>query len=432
MSGVGDIIRYRISSFKATKVWGHKDFDVQFLDDVTVLIGANGTGKTTILTLLQAVFEADAHRLLSYDFKNILIRLESFSNRSTKRIRVTSTENGFVFQIGSTKYPLAAPDSRRRTARRSRPDPWQQRDRQALRHAIGDIVPFVWLPVNRHLPPSEEDQHRSPVFRRSSRGQWSVDNRLRELLRALQAYRLGLESQISEHYRDFQRDVLLALLYRSDFDSIEAFQSEEPLSQEDQEELTHVFSEARLLDAAAGERVREHFQRAAAAHQTLHGPRGRWNFEDLAIIPLIRRTRSLVDGARKLRARRKSTFSPINRYQELVNGFLRDKTIKVGENGHLNVRSAELNENAPKLLPVDQLSSGEKQILILLTAALIHADAPAVYVADEPELSLHVSWQAKLLPALVELGGQIQVIVATHSPDIAGAFHDNVVELPRG
>ncbi|MYF93390.1 MAG: ATP-binding protein [Gemmatimonadetes bacterium] len=427
---MGKEIRYRISSFKATKVWGHRDFDVQFLDDVTVLIGANGTGKTTILTLLQAVFEADAHRLLSYDFKEILIRLASFSNRSTKRLRVTSTGDGFVFQIGSTKYSLSAPDSRRRV-RRSRPDPWQQRDRQALLHAIQELVPFVWLPVNRHLPSSDEVQHRPSVFRRSPHGQWSVDHRLHELLRDLQAYRLGLESQVSEHYRDYQRDVLLALLYRADFDSMEAFQNEEPLSKEDQKELTHVFSEARLLDAAAGKRVREHFERAAAAHQTLHGPRGRWNFEDIAIIPLIRRTRSLVDGARRLRARREETFSPINRYQELVNGFLRDKSIEVGENGRLSVRLEGLN---PKMtvLPVDQLSSGEKQILILLTAALIQADAPTVYVADEPELSLHVTWQAKLLPAVVELGGQIQVIVATHSPDIAGAFHDNLVELQRG
>ena len=428
----GGITRYRIDSFKATKVWGHKDFDVPFLDDVTVLIGANGTGKTTILTLLQAIFEADAHRLLSYNFKEILIRLASFSNRSTKRIRVQSTDNGFVFQIGSTKYPLAAPDPRRTKTRRSRPDPWQQRDRQALLHAIGELVPFVWLPVNRRLPPSREDQDRFPSLPPSFQRQWSVDHRLRDLLRDLQAYRLGLESQMSEHYKKFQHDILLALLYRSDFDSIEAFQNEEPLSQEDQDEVTRVFNEAHLLDATTDERVREHFQRTTAAHQTLRGPQGRWTFEHFAIIPLIRRTRSLVEGARLLRARRKDTFSPITRYQEFVNEFLRDKNIEVGEDGRLSVKYTGLSRGMSKILSVAQLSSGEKQILILLTAALIQANAPAVYVADEPELSLHVSWQAKLLPALVELGGKMQVIVATHSPDIAGAFHDNIVELTRG
>ena len=77
------------------------------------------------------------------------------------------------------------------------------------------------------------------------------------------------------------------------------------------------------------------------------------------------------------------------------------------------------------------LSSGEKQILILLTEALLTVDEPVVYIADEPELSLHVSWQEKLLGSLVRLGGQIQVIVATHSPDIAGNFMHNVIDLGR-
>ena len=52
-----------------------------------------------------------------------------------------------------------------------------------------------------------------------------------------------------------------------------------------------------------------------------------------------------------------------------------------------------------------------------------------VYIADEPELSLHISWQEKLLESLVSLDGKIQVIVATHSPDIVGKFEDNIIDL---
>ena len=80
-------------------------------------------------------------------------------------------------------------------------------------------------------------------------------------------------------------------------------------------------------------------------------------------------------------------------------------------------------------LPLEILSSGEKQILILLTQALLREDQPVVYVADEPELSLHVAWQEKLLKSLLELGGQVQIIVATHSPDIVGPFVDKVIDL---
>ena len=71
----------------------------------------------------------------------------------------------------------------------------------------------------------------------------------------------------------------------------------------------------------------------------------------------------------------------------------------------------------------------KKQILILLTQALLRVDEPVVYIADEPELSLHVTWQEKLLESLVTLGGQKQIIVATHSPDIVGDFRDKVIDL---
>ena len=67
--------------------------------------------------------------------------------------------------------------------------------------------------------------------------------------------------------------------------------------------------------------------------------------------------------------------------------------------------------------------------MILLTQALLWEDKPVVYVADEPELSLHVTWQAKFLDSIVDLGKQIQIIVATHSPDIVGPFADKVIDL---
>jgi predicted ATPase len=62
---------------------------------------------------------------------------------------------------------------------------------------------------------------------------------------------------------------------------------------------------------------------------------------------------------------------------------------------------------------------------------LLSEKTPVVYVADEPELSLHVSWQEKLLGALTKLAGRCQFIVATHSPDIAAGFGSKVIDLAR-
>ena len=105
------------------------------------------------------------------------------------------------------------------------------------------------------------------------------------------------------------------------------------------------------------------------------------------------------------------------------------RTIQVNESGEFEIKVSSLSP--PLKLDPGSLSSGEKQILILLTEALLRVDEPVVYIADEPELSLHVTWQEKLLESLVTLGGQKQIIVATHSPDIVGKFQDKVIDLGR-
>ena len=49
----GRVMRnYFIESFKITKLWGYRNIDLTFNNDVNILIGPNGSGKTTILNLL--------------------------------------------------------------------------------------------------------------------------------------------------------------------------------------------------------------------------------------------------------------------------------------------------------------------------------------------------------------------------------------------
>jgi len=65
-----------------------------------------------------------------------------------------------------------------------------------------------------------------------------------------------------------------------------------------------------------------------------------------------------------------------------------------------------------------QLSSGEKQLLIILLTVLIKDNKPSILLMDEPEISLHMGWQRKLIKYIRELNPNIQLIIATHSPDI--------------
>ena len=82
-------------------------------------------------------------------------------------------------------------------------------------------------------------------------------------------------------------------------------------------------------------------------------------------------------------------------------------------------------------LSLDSLSSGEQHELVLYSELLFKARPNTVVLIDEPELSLHVTWQKQFLPDLldiVELSG-IDAVVATHSPFIAGYRDDLMVRL---
>ena len=77
-----------------------------------------------------------------------------------------------------------------------------------------------------------------------------------------------------------------------------------------------------------------------------------------------------------------------------------------------------------------QLSSGEKQILVILLTVLVQNNQPAVLIMDEPEISLHIDWQEKLIAHIRELNPNVQVIIATHSPGIiVDGWHDKVTEM---
>jgi predicted ATPase len=52
-----------------------------------------------------------------------------------------------------------------------------------------------------------------------------------------------------------------------------------------------------------------------------------------------------------------------------------------------------------------------------------------VFIADEPELSLHVEWQEKLVPIILDLCPEAQILFATHSPDIVNGFQKNVFSM---
>ena len=65
-----------------------------------------------------------------------------------------------------------------------------------------------------------------------------------------------------------------------------------------------------------------------------------------------------------------------------------------------------------------KLSSGEKQMLVILLTVLVQDNSHCVLFMDEPEASLHIEWQQRLISMIRELNPNVQIILTTHSPAV--------------
>lgn len=69
-------------------------------------------------------------------------------------------------------------------------------------------------------------------------------------------------------------------------------------------------------------------------------------------------------------------------------------------------------------------------MLAILLTVLIEDNLPYVLFMDEPEVSLHVEWQKRLIDLILDLNPNVQIILTTHSPAvIMNGWIDNVTEV---
>ena len=113
------------------------------------------------------------------------------------------------------------------------------------------------------------------------------------------------------------------------------------------------------------------------------------------------------------------------RFQDMVDDLFEETGKKIVRTEN-EIRFSQIGET---LVPY-QLSSGEKQMLAILLTVLVEDQQPYVLFMDEPEVSLHIEWQKRLIELIVELNPNVQIILTTHSPAvIMNGWVDNVTEV---
>ena len=84
-----------------------------------------------------------------------------------------------------------------------------------------------------------------------------------------------------------------------------------------------------------------------------------------------------------------------------------------------------------EIIKYDQLSMGEKQILLLMLMVGNTKQEPCIFFMDEPDLSMHIDWKEILVKELHELNPNMQIILSTHAPSIITGWHDRVKEISQ-
>ena len=134
---------------------------------------------------------------------------------------------------------------------------------------------------------------------------------------------------------------------------------------------------------------------------------------------------TLSSGAPDAAQKAQEISRPKNKFQDMMDSLF-------AETGKRLIRTKNeimFSQIGEELTPY-QLSSGEKQMLAILLTVLIEDNQHYVLFMDEPEVSLHVDWQQRLIDLIVDLNPNVQIVLTTHSPAvIMNGWMDKVTEV---
>lgn len=426
---------YKIKNITIDNFWGRQKVTAKFDPDVNIFIGKNGTGKTTLINFLEAVLNADIYLLNNLEFNRVELNL--FRGNATRKITVIKEAAKrpytiYKFKISNRTYYV--PSLLERTRIRRHMSPTRSREIREeyikVKNALSEIVNVSWLSVHRGVDIGELGYAEDEEFEIRS----SVDQRLKALTRQFITYQLSLSQESERLLSDFQNQVLESMLFNSQLDRANYSDLIKIDFSKEKSNLQITFEELGLNVKTLQPKIDRHFKeittciarikdKVSIAQEKHKEPL--FNLGDVLPIPLIARTQYIINIRKENKKQVSNIFRPIDFFIKLVNEYFKstNKEIVADKEEGLTV----IVRQQP--VPIYQLSSGEKQLLIILLEALLQKNEPCLYIADEPEISLHVEWQEKLLDSIRKLNGQAQLIIATHSPEIVSDYGNKTIDM---
>lgn len=288
-----------------------------------------------------------------------------------------------------------------------------------LKNEISKYLNVNWLSVHRNIEKISIDNEE--VYRPA------IDIKLELLNNELVKYFSKLSKKYADEVLEFQKQTLLSVLTSEKENSLLAFSDILDIESE-RKLLGDIFSTLGVEEKKYKDKVNLHLEKFNKAIEFRKSNNGNMKFEHILSMMNVWRSHSLVSEYEKLKNKNNLIFNSKNKFVETINNlFSNRKTLYISEKNELNIK-VKFNESE-NLIPIFELSSGEKQLLIILGQALLQEEKPTIFIADEPELSLHLKWQVSLTKAILNLNPNAQIIFATHSPDIIAEHQKNIIRM---
>lgn len=406
--------------------WGDREIEINFHKDIIFFIGVNGSGKTTVINIIAAALSADFATLDRLPFSAITLYLSEIGGRKKPIIEVEKAENekspynSIVYRIKEkasdnfTTYSLDEFEEEmliRRGIGRHNIGYSKSRTRGILAK-LSEIANVSWLSIHRATNTNKKSEESFES---------SVDQKLEELSVQLSKYFSLLSAMVSKEIADFQRAMIVSLITEQTESTV--FSSVKNLDLEkEKNSLIEIFHK---LDIGSNAKIKldKHYEEVDEARVKIEQHRPLALKEIMPLISAYRSHRIVQDWSQSIN-KQSAILHPKNAFIDVLNSLFERKTISINQQNEIEATTA-----SGKRMSIRGLSSGEKQLVIILGEALIQQSAPWIYIADEPELSLHVRWQEKLIESLTRINPRAQIICATHSPDVVSHFWNKVFDM---
>jgi predicted ATP-dependent endonuclease of OLD family len=354
---------------------------------VNVCYGQNGSGKTSLLRILHSALANDADILKHVPFSKAEVVIYSYAEAEELTYKLDNTLEGIKDRLESSlaktdrRYMLASIVSREAV----------QKPRWECDTAETVNWSHKYLPISR-LYASTASKIGSDRYRSASEREEALEARFSERINDLWS---EYTAQVARDINRVQEDGLAKILESV----ISPAESESEESAEDPNSLYAAVS--KFLSRRGMQRV------------SITGPQFLQKFKkDSHFRSVARHIETIETGIADHNA-------PAESFRNLINELFQGRKSLILNDKNIEVKAKDVK------IALFALSSGEKQILRMLVDLL--AVGAGIILIDEPELSMHVDWQRRLIPSMRALNSNAQMIFATHSPEIMAALPDEEI-----